>query len=107
LAIIARGDRANGLTVGSFSSLEAANKLINSTLSQNSGIVEQVATGRLPGTTATARFDSATGYEAYAPTERSQPYLRDTYGVDVVIQHDPSVDNGYRIITAYPRSFGR
>jgi hypothetical protein len=103
LAIITRGDSADGLSVGSFSSLEAANKLVNSTLSQNPDIVDQVATGRLSATTVTARFGSVTGYEAYARTERSQPYLRETYGVEVVIRHDPIADKGYHVVTAFPK----
>jgi hypothetical protein len=103
LAIITRGESADGLSVGSFSSLQSANKLVNSTLSQNPGMVDQVATGRLSATTVTARFGSATGYEAYGRTERSQPYLRDTYGVGVVIRHDPTADKGYHVVTAFPK----
>jgi hypothetical protein len=104
LSTIARGDQANGPTVGSFSTLEAANKLVNSTLSQNSEVVEQVATGRVPVANLTGTFTSATGYEAYSRNERSEPYLRDTYGVGAVIRHDPGSAGGYRIITAFPKT---
>jgi hypothetical protein len=33
---------------------------------------------------------------------RSQVYFRETYGVGVVIQHDPYSTRGYSILTAFP-----
>ena len=49
-----------------------------------------------------ADYSSPTGYEAYAKTERSTPYIRDTYGVHVVVARDQSSPRGYRVFTAYP-----
>jgi hypothetical protein len=101
------GDLADGLRVGSFSSLEAANKLVNATGAQNRDLVDKVASGTSPREELNGRFGSPTGYEAYARNERSQPYLRDTYGVSVVIVPDGRVARGYRIDTAFPRNFDR
>lgn len=89
---------------GSFPSLEAANKLVNATIAQNQSVVELVASGILDEEFITATFPSRTGIEAYRPGERASPYLRDTYGVGVVIVHDPNASNGFRVITAYPRN---
>jgi hypothetical protein len=98
---------ADGLAVGSFTSLDSATRLVNSTLAQNRTIVDQVASGALPVKRVEAQFGSVTGYEAYAPTERSQPYMRDTYGVGVVIRHDPLSGKGFGVISAFPRNINR
>jgi Bacterial CdiA-CT RNAse A domain len=92
-----------GLRAGSFTSLQSATRLINSTLSQNRDIIEEVISGQRGRTVVTAVFDSPTGYEAYLPTPSSIPYMRDTYGVGVLIGRDPGSPNGYRVHTAYPR----
>jgi hypothetical protein len=89
---------------GSFPSLEAANKLVNSTLAQNQAIVDQVARGSLSRAFVTAQFDARTGIEAYAPSPRAQPYVRDTYGVGVEIRADRSSSRGFRVHSAYPRN---
>lgn len=88
---------------GSFSSLAAANRLVSSTLARNSEIVSKVARGELPGAFVTAEFGSPTGREAFSPSPSSQPYIRITTGVGVLIAHDPNLPNGYLIQTAYPR----
>jgi hypothetical protein len=95
-------DNASGLAVGSFSSLDSATRLVNSTLAQNEVLVGQVAHGTLPVKRVDAQFDSITGYEAYAPTERSQPSMRETFGVGVVIVHDPGSEKRFRILSAFP-----
>jgi hypothetical protein len=100
-------DLADGLREGSFPSLEAANKLVNATIARNRDKIDMVVNGMLPTARLDAQFDSATGYEAYARTERSQAYIRDTYGVRVVIVRDSRVAKGYRVETAFPRNFGR
>ncbi len=100
-----RGDLAQGLKEGSFTSLEAANKLVNSTAASNQTEVNLVASGSLPMAIVDAKFSSPTGYEAFAKTERSTPYIRDTYGVRVIIVRDPSSPKGYRILTAFPMNF--
>jgi hypothetical protein len=91
-----------GIGRGSFTSLESATELVNSTLSQNRARVERVARGESGGDFVTAVFDSPTGYEAYLSTPNSIPYMRDTYGVGVLITRDPGSPRGYRMYTAYP-----
>ena len=38
----------------------------------------------------------------YRPNGDSDPYIRDTDSVRVVIRHDPRSWRGYRVHTAYP-----
>jgi hypothetical protein len=102
-----RDGYADGLKVGSFSSLEAANKLVNATVARNPAKVDLVASGRSGRQELDARFDAPTGYEAYARTERSQPYIRDTYDVRVIIVRDSRAAKGFRVDTAFPGNFGR
>jgi hypothetical protein len=102
-----RGDVAEGLRVGSFSSLESANKLVNSTLARNRAVVDQVASGARPRANVDAEFGSVTGQEAYARNERSQPYIRETYGVRVVIVPDRRAPKRFRVETAFPTNFDR
>ena len=102
-----KGDLAEGLAAGSFTSLDSATRLVNSTLAQNRTIVDQVASGALPATRVDAQFGSETGYQAYAPTERAQPYMRKTFGVGVVIRHDRRSERGFGIISAFPRNINR
>ena len=97
-----RGDQVDGARLGSFTSVESANKLVSSTLAQNPLLVDQVARGDVRSVFVSARFASRTGFEAYAPNERSQAYIRDTYGVGVNIVHDRRSPKGFRVQTAYP-----
>jgi len=97
----------NGLREGSFPTLEAANKLVNSTVAQNQDKVALVAAGLLPRAELDAQFDSPTGYEAFLRTGNSTPYIRPTYGVRVIIVPDPGSAEGYRVDTAFPRNFDR
>ena len=90
--------------VGSFTSIEAATKLVNSTLAENAETVAAVAGGRRAGAFVTSVSNAPTGIEAYARTPRSEPYVRNTSGVGVLIAHDPRSRNGFRVITAYPRN---
>jgi hypothetical protein len=91
---------------GSFTSLEAANKLVNSTLSQNQDKVEAFVEGRFPSSLPFvflfAQFDSPTGYEAYARNPRSHPVMRSTSGVTVLIRRSDRSDKGYYVETAWP-----
>ncbi len=89
---------------GSFSSLAAATKLVNSTLAQNQVIVDEVASGLRESAVLSAEFGSVTGIEAVAPYIHSQPYVRQTYGVGVVIIHDRSSRKGYTVWTAFPNN---
>jgi hypothetical protein len=89
---------------GSFPSLEAATKLTSSTLARNSDIVRKVARGEVLRELITAEFDTLTGREAFAASETSKAYMRETHGVGVVIVHDPDSSDGFTIISAYPRN---
>ena len=89
---------------GSFPSVEAATKLVSSTLARNREIVDRVARGELDDAFITAEFGSRTGREAFRPAENSEPYLRDTNGVGVFLVHDPEESSGFTIISAYPRN---
>jgi hypothetical protein len=88
--------------IGSFTSLEGANKLVNATLSQHQNVVEEVAAGVRNGAALNAWFSGPTGYESFAATVRSQPVVRKTTGVRVVIVHSPLSPRGFRIKTAFP-----
>ncbi len=90
--------------VGSFPSLEAATKLVNSTLAQNIEVVDQIANGNIPGEFVTAEFGSPTGKEAFRATGNGKAYIRDTTGVGVYLVRDSSASNGFRVISAYPRN---
>jgi hypothetical protein len=49
-----------------------------------------------------ADFSSPTGYEAYAPNSRSQPTMRTTYGVTVLVRRTDRNDRGYYVHSAWP-----
>ena len=89
-------------TSGSFSSLESANRLVNSVMDTHSDVVNEVAAGIRPGAALAVEFDSVTGREAFAATRNATPYMRETYSVRVVIKHDPASPFGYWIHTAFP-----
>jgi len=112
-----RGER--GLTLvrkraGSFPSVEAANKLVSATLSSdriqpgevlsNRELVGRVSRGDVNGAFLTLEFDTKTGREAFASSQYSEPYLRDTYGVAVLIVRDQDDPNGLSVVSAYPRN---
>ncbi len=100
---IRKGDYFDDFRSGSFTSLEAANKLVNATIAANQGKVDRVVIDRAPRAELDYDFDSPTGREAYMRNERSQAVLRDTYSVRVVIVPDNS-EKGYRVLTAFPRN---
>ena len=87
---------------GSFPSVEAADKPINATLVDNADTVAAVSAGKSPGAFVTSEFATPTGKEACARTPRSEPYIRTTYGVGVLIAHNQRSSRGYRVVTAYP-----
>ena len=91
---------------GSFSSLPAAESLVNSTLGQNAARVLAVSSGAEHRAFFTGTFSSITGKEAFRPSPRSNRgiYVRPTYGVGVTIEHAPDMPNGFVIITSYPRN---
>jgi hypothetical protein len=100
--IVERGDGFEGLSVGSFSSLDAATRLVNSTIAQNRTLVDAVTNDTSRAELLTARFSSITGYEAHLQTFHSRPNIRHTYGVGVFIVRDPKSDKGYRVQSAFP-----
>jgi hypothetical protein len=100
---INKGDTFDDFRSGSFTSLEAANKLVNATIAANQGKVDRVVIDRIPKETLDHDFDTPTGREAYMRNERSQAVIRDTYSVRVVIVQDSS-EKGYRVLTAFPRN---
>jgi HK97 family phage portal protein len=91
---------------GSFSSLEAANKLINSTISANREQIARFLSGGLlfsfPSMYLFRDFEQPTGYEAYAPNDRAQPVIRPTFGVSVHIGRTDRAPRGYRVVRAWP-----
>ncbi len=99
-----KGDFGDGLREGSFPSMEAANKLVNATIARNPDKVDKVVNGLSGREDLDAMFGSPTGSEAYAASERVQPYIRPTYGVRVVIVPDRTSARGYRVETAFPRN---
>lgn len=90
------------LAEGSFSSAESANDFVNRTLEDNRGSVDQVASGREASVTLDKRFGYPTGREAFRPFGDSEPYMRNTYGVRVIIQHDATASGGYRVRISFP-----
>lgn len=88
---------------GSFASEETANDLVNRTLERNRDEVDAVATGRQDDAFLKERFGFRTGREARA-SDKDAPYVRDTYGVGVLIVRDARSTRGYRVHTAYPRN---
>jgi hypothetical protein len=91
---------------GSFDSIENANDLTNQTLRANSEQVDRVASGQVAKAYIQYRFGFVTGYEVIR-TDPDYPEFetRNTYGVGLVIVHDPSSPRGFRVISAFPRNF--
>jgi hypothetical protein len=87
---------------GSFFDLSTANDFVNQVLRDNKELVDKVAEGELDEATLNKRFGYVTGKEAYRPTGDSKPYIRNTYGVLVVIRHDDRAERGFTVRTAYP-----
>ena len=88
--------------IGTFLSLTSANKLVNSTLSRSSALVEEVSSGRVSAATLEAWFLTPTGKEAYAPKFNSSAIIRDTFGVRVLITHVAGSKRGFKVFTAFP-----
>jgi len=87
---------------GSFLSLESANDLVNRTLEDHKETVDRVASGELDRATLDTRFGYPTGKEAFRSTGDSEPYIRDTYAVRVVVRYDSTSERGYAVRTAFP-----
>ena len=95
---------------GSFTSLEAANKLVNSVMAepQNQvklkGFVDKQIGYYFPvlDLYPAVPFGSPTGYEAYVRNDRAQPIMRATNSVLVRVSRTAKVPRGYFVNTAYP-----
>lgn len=101
------GDSTDDVRQSSFTSLEAANKLVNATISEHSEQVNRVVNGLSSRETLHSEFSSPTGFEAYARNERSAVVLSDTYAVRVVIVPDKTVAKRFRVDTAFPTNLRR
>lgn len=87
---------------GSFFSQESANDLVNRTIEDNQSEVDLVAAGGKAEAVLNKRFGYVTGKEAFRPDADSEPYIRNTYEVRVVIRHDVRSRRGYRTHTSFP-----
>ncbi|MGA8170104.1 MAG: RNase A-like domain-containing protein, partial [Methylocystis sp.] len=91
---------------GSFTSLQAAGKLVNSTIADNQEIVDQVAApedqGGLDQAEIKKTFSQPTGYESYAPSGGAKFQIRNAFSVKVIIRHDETTKSGYRVVTSFP-----
>jgi hypothetical protein len=94
-----------GLRKGSFTDLEAANRFVNATLLRNRVKVDRVVEGKASRAALDALFGWETGKEAIATDGRTDPQIRDTYGVRVVIVTDHRTPKGFHVHTAFPRNF--
>src|SRR3954465_5264817 len=70
---------------GSFSDIEAANRHVNATLLRNRTGVDRVVEGKSSGAALGALFGWETGREAFVTGGQTEPRIRETYGVRVVI----------------------
>jgi hypothetical protein len=90
---------------GSFTDLEAANRHVNATLLRNRNGVDRVAEGKSSRAALDALFGWETGREAFVTGGQTDPQIRATYGVRVVIVAYRRIPRGYRVHTAFPRNF--
>lgn len=90
------------IRLGSFPSVESANKLVNATLSDNRGLVELFLLGPNDRLTIQTYFSVPIGREAYAKQIWNSFQIRDAYGVRMVLLKDPTAAKGYRVHTSYP-----
>jgi hypothetical protein len=97
-----RGDYFDGFSVGSFTSVQSANRLVNSTISDNQDKIDQGIRDGEPAVVISKRFPSQTGYEAYLARAHAEPVIRETFGVKVFILPDPGSARGWRVHSAYP-----
>ena len=88
--------------LGSFDSKESANDFVNRVLEANKDLVDTVAEGKLPGATLERIFGYRTGREAYLASGISDPVIRPTFGVRVIIHGDRKADKGYKVRSAFP-----
>jgi len=97
-----RGDYFDGFSAGSFTSVQSANRLVNSTISDNQDKIDQAVRDGEPFVLMSKSFESPTGYEAYLARAHAEPVIRNTFGVEILIRSDPGSARGWRVHTAYP-----
>jgi hypothetical protein len=97
-----RGDYFDGFSVGSFTSVQSANRLVNSTISDNQDKIDQAMRDGENRVLVSKSFKSPTGYEAYLARAHAEPVIRNTFSVEVLIRPDPGSARGWRVHTAYP-----
>jgi hypothetical protein len=90
---------------GSFTDIEAANRHVNATLLRNRNGVDRVAEGKSSRAALDALFGWETGREAFVTAGQTEPRIRKTYGVRVVIVSYRQIARGFRVHTAFPRNF--
>jgi hypothetical protein len=100
--ILDRGDDFRGARVGSFTSVQSANRLVNSTISDNQDKIDRQIRDGEPQVLISKSFKSPTGYEAYLARAHAEPVIRNTFGVEVLIRPDSESARGWRVHTAYP-----
>lgn len=88
--------------LGSFDSEESANDLVNRTLKNSATEIEAFVQGDDKRAVVMKRFGSITGKEAFRPDAFTDPYIRPTYSVKVVMEKDKRSPTGYRVLTAFP-----
>jgi hypothetical protein len=87
---------------GTFLSEADANDLVNQSLSRNREDVAAVANGSLSEAVFDTRFGYVTGKEAYRIDPETEPYIRPTFAVRVVVRHDKRSKQGFKVLTAFP-----
>lgn len=93
--------------MGSFTSIDAANKLVNATLSDPENVKKIEAFVRrdflymLPVLYVRRTFSSVTGKEAYGPQGRG-PEIRETYSVELRLLRSEKSPRGFYIHSSYP-----
>lgn len=95
-------DFVAGLRMGSFTDLEVANRFVNATLLRNRLKIDRIVEGKASRAALDALFGWETGKEAFAPDGRTDPQIRQTYGVRVVIVADDRTPKGFRSIPRFP-----
>jgi HK97 family phage portal protein len=92
---------------GSFTSVEAANKLVNATISSPENVTKIEASVRrdllymLPVLYVRKTFDAVTGKEAHGP-EGKGPDIRKTYSVEIRLVRSENSPKGFYVHSAYP-----
>jgi hypothetical protein len=92
---------------GTFTSVDAANKLVNATLSEPENVRKVEAFVRrdflymFPIRYVRKSFNSVTGKEAYGPQGKG-PNMRETYAVELKLLRSEKSPRGFYIESAYP-----